>query len=268
MGYSNWGTDYKTKIPKIANGGDYIITAITPETKQIVPGMEHQGYRVTIENLIDKKAKPVHTFILSENNSMEKLKAIGDEYERLRQEAMSLPKGSQAARQAWIALSNFGESFIAKFDVTDSKGYTKVSRGIDYGYAHTIHKSQGGTYKYIFVNDKDIESTFSKDKDIRQQSKYVGITRAETKAVVLTNFDKNQSYEEEVSKEVYENSPTKTLNDLFADESRKAKDEYTTDDYDTWALYAKERQQDEDEMLEDQEFRKAYEEYLIMCKKK
>jgi ATP-dependent exoDNAse (exonuclease V) alpha subunit len=55
---------------------------------------------------------------------------------------------------------------------------------LGYGYAHTIHKSQGGTYARVFV----LEDTIKRfnDKQIEQQLKYVAMSRATDCVYVYT----------------------------------------------------------------------------------
>ena len=52
-------------------------------------------------------------------------------------------------------------------------------------YALTIHKSQGSTFGYVFVDFKDVERK-CRDGVVRNRLGYVGLTRASTKACILT----------------------------------------------------------------------------------
>jgi hypothetical protein len=67
--------------------------------------------------------------------------------------------------------------------------YKAKDKSVDYAYAHTIHKSQGGTYAYAFVdeNNIDIARNFpSPDFELINQLKYVGFSRSSKKTVVLS----------------------------------------------------------------------------------
>lgn len=74
---------------------------------------------------------------------------------------------------------------IGKHKITD--------KTFNYGYVHTVHKSQGGTYDYTFVdeNDIDIQRNFrkqNKDVELINQLKYVGFSRSRIQTVVLSSL--------------------------------------------------------------------------------
>lgn len=76
------------------------------------------------------------------------------------------------------------------FDVTDQSG--KVSykdKAMDYGYASTTHKSQGSTYKYVFVDESDISSAEYNSVQVASQLRYVAMSRPSKSAIVLTNYN-------------------------------------------------------------------------------
>ena len=70
--------------------------------------------------------------------------------------------------------------------------------------AHTIHKSQGGTYKYSFVNDLSIESGFKNYYGLKKQLKYVAVTRAEKLSFILTSSVKNENEDSLLSPKDFE----------------------------------------------------------------
>ena len=173
----------KQKEPVLNNGGDYRVISSEKGTKNIA-GIQVEGYNLLIENLLNNKQTPFKAFIVSKNTPKEVIEALGERYEAMRLQALALPRGSKEARNSWIALSSFKDSFMTPVDIT-YKGSTKIGKTLDYGYAHTIHKSQGGTYKYSFVLDNTIDSF--PDKELRSQLRYVAVTRAEEGTFVLTN---------------------------------------------------------------------------------
>lgn len=73
-------------------------------------------------------------------------------------------------------------------NIIDVFGNLLQAKVVDFGYAHTIHKSQGSTFDIVLMNDMDIENNCH-DKMIRQQLRYVGLTRAKNLVVILTNIE-------------------------------------------------------------------------------
>lgn len=184
MGYSNWGRDYATEQVQMANGGDYKILQVTPATKQLGTNIleekmyrELQGFNVVFQNLLNPNAAPFKAFVLSKNNSVEDLEFLAEVYESVRQMGIRTKDGRYFAE-----LDHFGKSFISPVNINYG-GTTKITKTLDYGYAHTIHKSQGGTYSNIFILDDTINK--ARDTQLRSQLRYVAVTRAESKATVL-----------------------------------------------------------------------------------
>ena len=64
-------------------------------------------------------------------------------------------------------------------------GKTILNQSLDYGYAHTIHKSQGGTYNKVLILEDTIDS-FQSDA-VRQELKYVAVSRATTQVYIATS---------------------------------------------------------------------------------
>ena len=148
-------------------------------------------------------------FIIDKNSPNTVFEALGDTFETLRLDALSKPRNSMAARLAWIRLDNFKNEFMTPIAISH-QGKVKIGKTLDYGYAHTIHKSQGGTYKYSYILGDTINSF--QDVEMRNQLRYVAITRAESTAVVLTNAVTNLS--------TTENSILDKSSD-FAEQSKK-----------------------------------------------
>jgi len=211
MGYDNFDVDYKTGEAKIINSGDYIVTNVSDLQKD----GEIKYYEITIENLIDKDIKPVRIKVLSNENPKEVYNLIAERFEELRQFAIKQPKGSREAAQAWAALNAYKSKYASTKDMaygTDKNGNpaVKIKKTLDYGYAHTIHKSQGGTYKNIVIDSRDI-SKFP-DSELRKQLKYVALSRAQKHAYILTNnkitSDKKNAQEEVINNENTQNKVT------------------------------------------------------------
>jgi superfamily I DNA/RNA helicase len=84
-------------------------------------------------------------------------------------------------------LEQFKNSILAMRKIRSRNGSVIFEKSIDYGYAHTIHKSQGGTYNDVMILGDTID-TF-KDKESKQQLRYVAMSRAKHKVTVVTNHE-------------------------------------------------------------------------------
>nr|DAO36323.1 MAG TPA: ATP dependent DNA helicase [Bacteriophage sp.] len=62
----------------------------------------------------------------------------------------------------------------------------KVRKTLDYGYACTVHKSQGGTYNKIMYYADTVASF---DKKVQNQLDYVAVSRAKENVYIVTNHE-------------------------------------------------------------------------------
>jgi hypothetical protein len=116
MGYGNWKTDYNTKQPILSNGGDYRV--ISSEVgSQNIAGKIINGFNIELQNILDKDQKSFSAFVISKNTPKEDLFAIGQEYEKIRQQASKL-KGPDAAI-LWKKLADLKDSFISPINISD-----------------------------------------------------------------------------------------------------------------------------------------------------
>ena len=78
------------------------------------------------------------------------------------------------------------ENFLFINDnLTGDQNNLLQAKVIDFGYAHTIHKSQGGTYTHVIMDDGGIESSRS-SAEMKQQLKYVGVSRATDTVTIIS----------------------------------------------------------------------------------
>lgn len=112
-------------------------------------------------------------------------KASPELREELTEAAFKAISDAQRDRRLWRDFYAEKEKYALFFPLKrPNSDRTAVKRTFDYGYAHTIHKSQGGTYTYIMVAGSNIEKARNpKDKD---RLRYVAVTRAEKGAFILT----------------------------------------------------------------------------------
>lgn len=77
------------------------------------------------------------------------------------------------------------EFLFVNDNVYDQYGNLIQAKMIDFGYAHTIHKSQGSTFTHILINDNDIEKC--RDEKVKKQLRYVALTRAQKSVNIITS---------------------------------------------------------------------------------
>lgn len=75
-----------------------------------------------------------------------------------------------------IRIGEIDNMLFVNDNIRDNNGFLLQGKVIDYGYSHTIHKSQGSTFNHVLVNDIDIG--ICPDKNVRRQLRYVAVTRA------------------------------------------------------------------------------------------
>lgn len=189
MGYNNFDVDYTTKEPKIINSGDYEVTNMTSATKTISingKAVTYKGFNVTLSNLLNPKDNSKHIFIADNNESNDKLTAFADEVSRKNiLGKQSMMKGDRRGAAKLFSEARDLESQIAFMKgVKDINGRLKVKKTLDYGYTHTIHKSQGGTYNKVMILADTISAPF--DIQTQQQLKYVAMSRASEYVYIKT----------------------------------------------------------------------------------
>lgn len=86
-------------------------------------------------------------------------------------------------------------------NITGPLGNVLVKKVWDFGYAHTIHKSQGSTYEKVLIDGDDIE--LAQTNEDTKQLKYVGITRAQKQVFYIstnTKLNNGNSNSDEIKK--------------------------------------------------------------------
>jgi hypothetical protein len=166
MSYANLGEDY-------VNSCDYIIDSKPLKLNRHIGSISVIGWAVDLMSTDEKRY--MNQFIVSKENPDNIITKIGEEIEHLRFAAINA-KERQERMAAWRRYYEAIEAFISPMDII-FEGRVVKTKSVDYGYAHTIHKSQGGTYTNVFVDYRDIQIC---KFDVQQmnQLKYVAFSRA------------------------------------------------------------------------------------------
>lgn len=188
MGYSNI-TDNEKEL--VRNSVDYIVDSVSEiadNTIQVLDGksLTVKGYNIVLRNAFNGEIGD-KLFILDNNTSATKLKEISDLIEYFNRKINDAFKSHDyrligALQQA---LSEIQRNTILMKDVQQGQAL-KVRKTLDYGYACTVHKSQGGTYNKIMYY-ADTVAPF--DKKVQNQLDYVAVSRAKENVYIVTNHE-------------------------------------------------------------------------------
>lgn len=206
MGYSNEQKNRKgSKRPyNIMNSGDYSVVKVGESITKEVPhtdGLEVKGRMVLLHEVTSQY--PINVFILDPSTSAKTIRAIKltidgmwATYRRLNSEG----RRGEAVEQL-TKINEIQNSFSTMKDIIDEEtGRLIRKKTFDYGYTHTVHKSQGATYDKVLVLG-DSFNVF--DRNTQQQLKYVAITRAKQQVMYIapTSSSVNPQALSEVTKE-------------------------------------------------------------------
>lgn len=229
VGFDNREYNSKRKSFNLINSGDYVVQDVEP-TKINVNILDQSGktetitmdgFKTTLKSALDNSADPFVVNIISNTESEENIIKVKDYITYLWSEQKKAYNIGNAplARQIVQKINGLQKSLHTMKNIEDSNGRLKVKKSLDYGYALTIHKSQGGTYSKVLIDDSSI-NTFGPDsevnKQVREELRYVAISRAKNYAMVQTknteqktskmqdeiiidNFDENEEFVEATS---------------------------------------------------------------------
>ena len=222
MGYANFGTNYKTGQPKIMNAGDYKVTALDKdqtkdiyipsdieEIPQVLKGknLSFTGYKITLQNILDKSEDPVRDlFVPYIKDNDTNLRVLGELVAIINTSAnrANADKATRfKAAELYSLADKLKSSLLTMEDVAGRTDQIKIPKYIDYGYAHTIHKSQGGTYTSVMILDDTIDPltrniqrkrkskgnqmSDQEVKTMQRQLRYVAVSRATDYVYISTD---------------------------------------------------------------------------------
>jgi hypothetical protein len=197
MGYDNF--DLKDDDYTIFNSGDYLVKSVSTEKSKSIDLSDVKlgsatfvGNEVLLQSLLEPDKDPVSVFIAKKGSvNTEAGKQLLKAKVELIRLANSAPtrqlRGMYFAKQFDIL------SQVALMEpVLNSYGTAAIKATLNYGYAHTIHKSQGGTYSKVLILLDSINNT-KFDPIVKQQLKYVAVSRATDYVYVVTGQNINTS---------------------------------------------------------------------------
>lgn len=185
MGYSNIMNPESDGERLISNSIDYVVTEVSEKQSRSVEGVTVSGFKVTLKEANSDIESTV--FVLDNSLSNAKLQQLADAYKRinLQIDEAFVKHEYDSLQGLFDQKSDFESSTILMREFKDNSGRLLLRKSLDYGYAHTIHKSQGGTYNNVLIYADTIDRF--NDPQVRQQLKYVAMSRAKDNVTVLTS---------------------------------------------------------------------------------
>lgn len=159
-GYANWGYDWKTKSYRFINSESYKVSKVDkPHTIQT---HLNDGTTITMEAIpltLEDSLGNVDTFdfidIKSNLSNLQAAVQLANEKKMLWAEAKRAV-GRDAKAKIYQRI-NFIDNFLFVNDnIEDSNHNLLQAKTIDFGYAMTVHKSQGSTFTNVLMDDVDI----------------------------------------------------------------------------------------------------------------
>lgn len=186
VGYTNWGFikgGRNGRSYEFVNSEAYKVTEVQqprtittnlPEvgkvTLEVIPTVLEDSFgKKRLINLIDVKGNPANR-----ETALKLATTKSDLWNR----ANRLSKGSvkSALQDAANAIERF---LFVNDDLGGTKGKPYQKKVFDFGYAMTVHKSQGSTFKNVLIDDVDIVNTIKNNED-SESKQYTSYADAST----------------------------------------------------------------------------------------
>jgi hypothetical protein len=170
MGYRTVSRD-SGRLVSVQNSADYKVVSRSDKTTSR-DGLAGWNVRLETKDSGATIVKDVFIVDPTDEESMKKYAEIHDKFLKAK---------------AWGQYYEFRYNNLLMETIPKGKDgrFKAIIKDLDYGYAITGHKSQGSTYKNVFVVEDDIDKN-SKIKE-RNQIKYVALSRPSHTATVLTS---------------------------------------------------------------------------------
>ena len=251
VGFDNREYNSKKRSFNLINSGDYVVQDVEPTKINVtildqsgkIEKITMDGFKTTLKSALDDSADPFVIDIISNTESEENIIKVKDYITYLWSEQKKAYNAGDVplARQIVQKINGLQKRLHTMKNVEDSNGRLKVKKSLDYGYALTIHKSQGGTYSKVLIDDSSI-NTFGPDsevnKQVREELRYVAISRAKNYAMVQTknterktskmqeeiiidNFDENEEFVEATSTDLMKASSNDTNELIISGKKRR-----------------------------------------------
>ena len=199
MAYSNWGYEgmgVSGAVYKIVNSEAYNCKGVVSEYDEDISemitykndsGLDDYQLHIIELDVEDSLGKQINVPLIDvKNNEHNREIVVALAFEKVHQWNKYREAENKMDKLKCLEKINAIDEFLFVNDnVYDRYGTLIQAKVIDYGYAHTIHKSQGSTFTHVLINDDDISRCL--DKNVRKQLRYVAVTRAKKSANIITS---------------------------------------------------------------------------------
>lgn len=178
--YNELLTGYSGYSDIIKNSEDFIVKDSKKITKNLSSiKLNVTGYELKIKSLLTDNEHEI--FILERNTPQNIKDIISKELDDLRIKAIQSPTTSQQ-KFYWKAYYDLEGSFCIPFDLVH-QGRTIKQKTLDYGYAITLHKSQGSTYDLVYYDNNSIQFCYNLEE--KRQLQHVALSRVSEQLCIL-----------------------------------------------------------------------------------
>ena len=199
MAYSNWGYEgmgISGAVYTVVNSEAYKCKGILEERDENVRDMitytnetlldDYNLHIIELE-IEDSLGKEITVPLIDvRNNPHNREIVVALAYEKVHQWNKYREADNKKDKLMCLDKINAIDEFLFVNDNVYDKYNTLIqAKVIDFGYAHTIHKSQGSTFTHVLINDDDINRCL--DKNVKKQLRYVAVTRAKKSANIITS---------------------------------------------------------------------------------
>lgn len=177
-GYDN----FQYESAQFYNSLDYVIRNSPVMENKVLPYFNKPlvGFTLDLYDTVYKNVNKV--FVLSKYNDPDNLDNLAKLLEQTRQHAVMLKKSGKSASLMWSKYYTLMGSFATTFDLFCDNRVIK-KKTFDYGYALTVHKSQGSSFNTVFVDIANINAC--PDTKVLRQLQYVSISRTKGDVYLL-----------------------------------------------------------------------------------
>ena len=167
------------KDPIILNSEDYIIEDIRP----YISDEKLKTFAVNLKSMYDGHITQPFLVVDSKDVSFERYKNIL---------TLLYNRAANREQHGWYVYYKFKNRFLTntRFTINTVQGTKYINKDIDYGYAMTVHKTQGSTFDNVAIDLTNLVFTQTRygrrevDIDIRNKLIYVALSRARNSVIL------------------------------------------------------------------------------------